>query len=343
MTSNILPVFISFSGCRQRCVYCNQHSITGQSSGDIISSAEGQIKKYLEISNKWDEVAFYGGSFTCLNQDIRKKLYDMADDAGIRNKRFSTSPDCVNDAVMAEAAERGVTTVEIGVQSLDDEVLKANNRPCDAVETTEAVKTAKKYIKNVACQIMTGMYKENFRSFSDTVDSVIGLMPEYVRIYPCVVLRDTELNRLYESGDYVPLPLDESLARSAYGLILLEAAGIDVIRIGLQDADDLKNSITAGAYHPAAGDMAKTIAFAVYYGLGFSIETDSRYMNVALGYGGYNKEHREDRVIIKEGAVPSLRSVCEKIAEYRDEDYKRFIQRETARHAQRLVSQTHNG
>ncbi|MGE4317280.1 MAG: radical SAM protein [Deferribacterales bacterium] len=343
MTSNILPVFISFSGCRQRCVYCNQNSITGQRPGEIISSAENQIRKYLEMSTNWDEIAFYGGSFTCLSPEIRKKLYDMADNAGIKSKRFSTSPDCVNDDVMREAEERGVLTVEIGVQSLDDEVLKANNRPCDAHDTIESVKTAKKYIRKVACQIMTGMYKENFRSFQDTVDKIIELTPEYVRIYPCVVLRDTELNRLYESGEYVPLPLEESLARSAYGLILLEAAGIDVIRIGLQDADDLKSAITAGAYHPAAGDMAKTIAFAVYYGMGHSIETDSRYMNVALGYGGYNKEHRDGKVIIKEGAVPSLRSVCEKIAEYRDEDYKRYIQRETARHAQRLVSQTDNG
>lgn len=343
MTSKILPVFISFAGCRQRCIYCNQNGITGLKPEEIIQSAQSQIDQYQKYSEKWEEIAFYGGSFTCLPVEIQLKLYKMADDAGIGVKRFSTGPDCINDENMALAAENGVKTVEIGVQSLDDAVLRANNRPCDAENTVKAVKTAQKHIKTVICQLMAGMYMENFRSFAETIHKVIDIKPQGVRIYPCMVLKDTELDRLYKSGDFLPLPFEESLARSIYGLMMFESNDIDVIRIGLQDGESLKESITAGHYHPAMGDLAKTAVYGMYFESGLLLETDKKYLNTAYGYGGLNRELAEGKVIIKEGAVPNIRHICKSIRENIHEDYKRFIQRKAAFHAERLVGETHNG
>jgi len=335
MKNRILPVFIPFAGCRQRCVYCSQNSITGHTSTEIISSAEQQIKENLEISGNWDELAYYGGSFTCLPEVLRMKLYALAHENGFQKLRFSTSPDCVTDANMAEAVQNGVETVEIGVQSLDDEVLRLNKRPCGVAETIKSLHTVKGHIKKLSAQIMTGMYGENFHSFDVTVDSVLSVKPDYVRIYPCVVLKDTELYFLWRSGDHVCLPLAETLARCAYGLILFEAAGIDVIRIGLQDAESMKEQIAAGEYHPATGDMAKTIAVAIYLGLGHNLVLDKKYINTAYGYNGYNRETCEGRLEIKDGAMPDIRAICQRITEV--ESYKRYIQRQAAFHAQRLV------
>lgn len=342
MKNRILPVFISFSGCRQRCVYCNQNSITGQSNTDILTSAVEQIKTYLNVSNNWTEIAFYGGSFTCLPVSIQQKLYDMAHETGIKDIRFSTSPDCVTDELLVLAAENGVTTVEIGVQSLNDVVLRMNNRPCDAEHTLQAVKTAKKYIKNTGVQIMTGMYGETFDNFADTVDKITELTPEYVRIYPCIVLKETELEKIYSSGGFKPLTLAESVARSAYAMILLESAGISVIRIGLQDADQMKESIAAGEYHPATGDMAKTIAVAIYLALGHNIAIDRRFLSAVYGYAGYNRDASQDRLIMEDDRQLCMRDVCKAITENISEDYKRNIQRETARHAERLIDKTIN-
>jgi histone acetyltransferase (RNA polymerase elongator complex component) len=335
MKNRILPVFIPFAGCRQRCVYCSQNSITGHSSSEIISSAERQINENLEISDSWGELAYYGGSFTCLSEELRLKLYSLAHRHGFRKLRFSTSPDCVTDENMAEAVQNGVETVEIGVQSLDDEVLRLNKRPCGAAETIKSLYTVRRHIKRLSAQIMTGMYGENFHSFDATVDAVLGVKPDYVRIYPCVVLKDTELYSLWQSGDHVPLPLAETLARCAYALILFEAKDIDVIRIGLQDAESMKEQIAAGEYHPATGDMAKTIAVAIYLGLGHNLVLDKKYINTAYGYNGYNRETCEGRLEIRDGAKPDIRTICKRIKEV--ESYKRYIQRQAAFHAQRLV------
>jgi histone acetyltransferase (RNA polymerase elongator complex component) len=341
MKNRILPVFIPFSGCRQRCVYCSQNSITGQSPSEIFSSVIQQIENYLKISGKWDELAYYGGSFTCLSNDLQQKLYSIAHGYGFRRLRFSTSPDCVTDENMSMAAENGVETVEIGVQSLDDEVLRLNKRPCGSAETIEALHTVKKHIKKLSAQIMTGMYGENFFSFVGTVEAVLGVKPDYVRIYPCVVLKDTELYSLWQSGDHIPLPLAETLARCVYAYILFESAGIEVIRMGLQDAESMKSQIAAGDYHPATGDIVKTIAVAIYIGLGHNLLLDRKYINMAYGYNGYNKDACEDRLEIKEGAKPDMRALCKRITEV--ESYKRYIQKQAAFHAQRLVGSTNNG
>lgn len=341
MKNRILPVFIPFAGCRQRCVYCSQNSITGHTSTEIVSSAERQIKDYLGISSNWDELAYYGGSFTCLPEALRLKLYSLAHRYGFRKLRFSTSPDCVTNENMAEAAENGVDTVEIGVQSLDGEVLRLNKRPCGAEETIEAMKTVKKHVGKLSAQIMTGMYGENFHSFDATVNALLDVKPDYVRIYPCVVLKDTELYSLWLSGDHIPLPLTETLARCAYAFILFEAAGIEVIRIGLQDAESMKEQIAAGEYHPATGDIVKTIAVAIYLGLGHNPVLDKKYINTAYGYNGYNRSACEGRLEMKDGAKPDLRTVCKRITEV--ESYKRYIQRQAAFHAQRLVGASDNG
>ena len=140
----ILPVFIPFAGCKHRCVYCNQYKITGALGGNIAESAASQIYQYLSFSSSWDELAFYGGSFSCLPERDRLALYKTAKENGFKVLRFSTTPDCITDEILLEAKQHGVKTIELGIQSLSERVLRLNKRPYSFEECVEAVKKVRR-------------------------------------------------------------------------------------------------------------------------------------------------------------------------------------------------------
>jgi len=291
---------------------------------------------------KWTELAFFGGSFTCLPVNIRHDLYAVAQETGIRTLRFSTSPDCVNEEVLAEAVENNVEIVELGVQSLDDEVLKANRRPYTSGECMEAFKLVKKHVKKAGIQLMTGLYKETDQAFTETVNRALLMNADYARIYPCVVLSGTELAEKFASGEHRPVSLADSVARCAYAYILLTAAGTDVIRVGLHDSLSVKESAVGGAYHPAMGELVKTVAMATFFKMGHKIKLDHKYLNVAYGYGGILKKMNRDNVTVKAGEKPDFRDICRKITESLGEDSQRKLKEQTVSHAERLVSETNN-
>jgi histone acetyltransferase (RNA polymerase elongator complex component) len=341
MKNKILPVFISFAGCTSRCIYCNQHRITGVKPENIISSAEEQIQKYMSYQTDWDEIAFYGGSFTCIPLVIRQKLYELAHNAGFFKIRFSTSPDCINEKVLDEAVKNGVHTVELGVQSLDDEVLQANRRPYTSEECISAFKKIKEKIPKTGIQLMAGLYKDDFDKYADTIDRALGMGADYARIYPCAVLEDTVLAELFRSGDYTPLELSEALSLCSYAYILLTASGCEVIRIGLH-SDGVESGILAGGYHPAMGDMVKTVAMLIYVSMGGKIEVEQKYLNIAYGYGGVLKEMFTGSVSMKNGAKPDFKSICTTIMEKTGENYKRKLKEQTDNFAKRLIDKTNH-
>jgi len=342
MKNKILPVFISFAGCTSRCIYCNQNKITGIKSSDVIKSAENQINENLKYDVQWSELAYYGGSFSCLPADIRHGLYELAHNSGINRLRFSTSPDCISEDILTEAVDNRVKTIELGVQSLDDLVLKANKRPYDSAQFMRSYKLVREHVETVGIQLMTGLHKETFDSFAETVDKAVMLNADYARIYPCVVLAGTELAELHEHKEYVPLTIAEAVARCAYGYILLTASGCEVIRIGLQDSDSVRESALAGAYHPAMGDMAKTVAMQTYFFLGGKIQVDPSYINIAYGYGGILKNMHNGQIEIKAGEKPDFSKIAKAIKENLGEDYKRKLQEQTHRFAERLISETND-
>lgn len=342
MKNRILPVFITFAGCTSRCVYCNQHRITGVRPSNVISSARQQISECLSMDAKWTELAFYGGSFSCLPDGIRSELYKLAKETGINTLRFSTSPDCINQKILDESVRNGVKTIELGVQSLDDTVLKANKRPYLASECEAAFAHVKTAVEHAGIQLMTGLYKEDFNSFAKTVDRAVMMRADYARIYPTVVIEETELADLWRTGEYVPLTLADAVARCAYGFILLSASGCDVIRVGLHDSLSVRESALAGAYHPAMGDMVKTVVVQTFINTMGEICVDQRYLNVAYGYGGYLKKLYRENVFIKEGVKPDFKDMSKEIVRVLSEDYKRKLQEQTACYAERLVDSTNN-
>jgi histone acetyltransferase (RNA polymerase elongator complex component) len=255
----IIPFFIPHWGCPHQCVFCNQKNITGQFASIEASSIPHTIAEYVKTSDPDEpvQVAFYGGSFTALGIDMQKSYLEAVRpfilSGQIKSIRLSTRPDKINREILALLKGYHVQTIELGVQSMDDHVLALSGRGHNAVDTENAVKLLRKYDFIVGLQLMPGLPGDSAEKFIDTVNKTIALKPDFVRMYPLLVIKDTPLEGLYTTGQYTPLSLDEAVSLCGEALIKFEQAGIEVIRIGLQPTKELgkPGTILAGPYHPA--------------------------------------------------------------------------------------------
>jgi histone acetyltransferase (RNA polymerase elongator complex component) len=262
----IIPFFIPHSGCPHQCVFCNQKNITGQTNPVAPSAIPQKITEYLAISGSDGpaHVAFYGGSFTALPIETQKAYLAAVQPfihAGqIAGIRLSTRPDCITNEILSLLKEHHVTTIELGVQSMDDVVLARSGRGHTATDTVNAVRLIISHDFLLGLQLMPGLPGDSTDCFMKTVDSVIRLKPDFVRIYPSLVIKDTPLEDLYTSGRYLPLSLDDAVMLCRGALERFEQAGIDVIRIGLQPTEELEKSgtIIAGPYHPAFRQLVES-------------------------------------------------------------------------------------
>lgn len=175
--------------------------------------------------------------------------------------RLSTRPDYIDDEVLSILKEYGVTTIELGAQSMDDNVLTANNRGHSAQDVIDASKLIKHYGFNLGLQMMTGLYKASFESDINTAKEFVKLSPDCVRIYPTVIMKDTELADLYLSKEYVPYTLDESVELCAQIIEMFYENDIEVIRVGLHYSDSLIDGSIGGNYHPAFKELCENKIF----------------------------------------------------------------------------------
>ncbi len=259
----VIPVFIPHQGCPQNCLFCNQVSISGQkiSSQDDIELVQSTVSLWLGrcARQKHTEVAFYGGSFTCLDKERQRSLLGAVQPyikAGVvQSIRLSTRPDCIDDDVCAFLKEYGVRTVELGVQSLDDRVLQAAWRGHSAADSFRAVRTIQKAGIKLGIQLMPGLPLETTCSWMRTVKEVLHLQPDCVRIYPTLVIGGSGLASDYKNGSYVPMSMNRALALCCRAKELFDVAGIKILRMGLQASETLEEQLLAGPYHPAFGEM----------------------------------------------------------------------------------------
>lgn len=228
-----------------------------------------QIEERLKAvhRDRWIEVAFFGGSFTALPAAVQRDLLSPAhlalEQGRIHAIRLSTRPDCINGSIIANLKKHGVSIVELGVQSLDDNVLLKACRGHNSQDVIEATRLLKKSKIQCGLQLMPGLPGEDWISLLATVRKMIELRPDFVRIYPTIVIKDTVLAEQYSQGTYQPLTLSAAVARSAYMKLVFEQAGIAVIRTGLQATEELdsKASVIAGPYHPAFGELVDSHIF----------------------------------------------------------------------------------
>lgn len=259
----ILPLFISFQGCPQQCVYCNQNEITG-SSGMTPDLAGQEIKKASQEMTDF-QVAFYGGSFTALDRDLQFAYFNQVQaylGKEVNSIRLSTRPDAIDQDHIGDLKSMGLRTIELGAQSMDPKVLDQSLRGHSDQDVVEAVEVIKSLDLELGIQQMLGLPAENWESFKDSVDKICRLKPDFVRIYPTLVLKETPLARLYENKSYTPLSLEEALEWASYAYRRYRKEGIDVIRIGLQATDriNFQGDLLAGPFHPSLGQMVKSRA-----------------------------------------------------------------------------------
>ena len=253
----IIPVFLPFAGCSQICVFCDQKGITGSSKLPDVSEVAAIVDAHLATWRRGGriEIAFYGGSFTGLPDDVQRQYLSVAQayiaDGRVDSVRVSTRPDYINGSGVDMLTGFGVDTVELGAQSMSDDVLRASGRGHDAPATARAAAILKAAGIKTGIQIMPGLPRDTAQSALDTVDKVIGLAPDFVRIYPAVVLKDTELHRMYLRGAYRPWDLDEMVGLCAQAASRFARARIPIIRMGLPASEGLAERFVAGPYHPS--------------------------------------------------------------------------------------------
>ncbi|MBN1905812.1 MAG: radical SAM protein [Deltaproteobacteria bacterium] len=265
----IIPVFIPFLGCPHKCIFCRQDRITGQTNNhvraeDVTGLIEQALRspKYKTAASR--EVAFYGGTFTSLQTGYMSELLGAVEpyikDKMIDSIRISTRPDEIDAGRLELIRSYGVTTVELGVQSMNNDVLRKSGRGHTAEHTVNAIALLKKHGFKTGVQLMPGLPGDSCDIFQATVESAIGLAPDMARIYPAIVIKGTGLAELYRAGKYKPLSLDEAVSICSVSCMRLEENGIKVIRMGLMSTPSLleEGEILAGPWHDAFGFLVRS-------------------------------------------------------------------------------------
>ena len=240
---SIIPVFVPHLGCPNDCVFCNQRRISGAQEPAGVENVKNAIESAAALPRNGAkrQLAFYGGSFTAML-------------AG-----WSTRPDAIDGAVLARLKRYGVETIELGAQSLCDEILLLSGRGHTAEDVVSASKQIKAAGFRLILQMMTGLPGDSVERTVDTAKKIIALHPDGVRIYPTVIVRDTALYDLWQAGEYKEHTVADAVEYCAAIVPLFEAAGIPIIRLGLNPTDDLSGGdAVGGAYHPALGELVRS-------------------------------------------------------------------------------------
>ena len=262
-----IPIFVPHIGCPNDCVFYNQKKITGKdtdvSSDDIKETIEKHLKT-LPKSDRIVEVAFFGGSFTGIDFILQGQFlsvaYEYIKSGQIDGIRLSTRPDYIDINILEQLKKYGVTTIELGVQSLDDNVLKASNRGHSADDVYNAVNLIREYNFSLGLQMMTGLPEDNDEISIQTANKIISLHPDFVRIYPTLVLKETKLEKMYLEGEYAPQELDDAVSLCKKLLLLFTNANIPVIRIALQTTDEISpnGSLVAGPFNSQFRELVES-------------------------------------------------------------------------------------
>jgi histone acetyltransferase (RNA polymerase elongator complex component) len=260
----IIPVFIPHHGCPHRCVFCDQTAITGVSAATIRPDAiRDQITSFLSGMNSKHatQIAFYGGNFLGLkDEDITSLLSEAVSFVAMGRAdgiRFSTRPDTIDKARLALLSPFPVQTIELGAQSMDDGVLVQACRGHLASDTKEAVGLLRENGYEIGIQLMVGLPGDDEVISIETARQVVSLAPDFVRIYPTVVLKNSPLAKLLKRGEYTPWNLERTVALVKELFLIFKEKKIPVIRMGLQASEELDKggNILAGPYHPAFGHL----------------------------------------------------------------------------------------
>ncbi len=250
----IIPVFFPNSGCRHRCVFCNERMATMKGAPIDLKSAVEEAYGFYR-GDRDSELALYGGTFTAMKnwREILEKSHEIVKNMGMKGIRISTRPDEIDDPVFL--AEHGVVLVELGVQSMCEEVLKLSGRNHSAEDVRVSVEKLKKNGIKVSLHLMTGLPGDSKGRSIFSAFEVAGMNPDGVRIHPTLVLKNTKLEREYLEGRYLPQSLDGAVDRVADMVAIFKDDKISVERLGMYQDGKTVSNVAAGPYHPAFGEL----------------------------------------------------------------------------------------
>ena len=267
----IIPFFLMNRGCPHRCIFCNPEKTAGPNPARISKERfEDRVRSHLQTARGRSEdieIAFYGGNFTGLAPAEQIRLLTLAGrfiaSGRVRSIRISTRPDHIDADRLALLKAYRVRTIEIGAQSMVDGILQAARRGHSAADVERAVAAIQREGLAASVHLMAGLPEERREDFESSVERVIRLRPDMVRIHPTLVLAGTPLAERYRDGNYEPLGLPEALGRCKYALRRFAEASIPVIRVGLQSTPEIEKpgSILAGPYHPAFRSIVESSLF----------------------------------------------------------------------------------
>lgn len=311
MKHSNIPIFIPELACPHQCIFCNQAKISGQQVIPQPEDIPSIVDTYLNTMNDGREVeiAFFGGSFTGIPLDLQErylqKAYKYLQEGKICGIRLSTRPDYINPSVIDLLKRYGVTTIELGAQSTNDDVLMASGRG----HKSDAIRQAADKILcagfHLGLQMMIGLPHDTYERSQQTVEDIISLGADNTRIYPTLVIKGTQLAKLYELGRYTPLDLDTAVDWAKDFYLRFESAGINILRVGLHASEELthEKSLLAGPYHKSFKELMMTKIWAEILNKelnGISnkeirLEVNPSQINFVWGYAGQNKKIFEEK------------------------------------------------
>lgn len=258
-----IAIFVPHAGCPHACSFCNQKTITAQET--LPRAAEVQricAQAFAEIPDRRNtEVAFFGGSFTAIDRSYMLELLEAVQpflgEDGFAGIRISTRPDCISREVLDILKAYGVTAIELGAQSMCGHVLRANDRGHTVQDVLDACVLIREYGFSLGLQMMVGLYRSSLEDERSTVNKIVEIRPDTVRIYPVVLLKHTKLAALYAAGRYALLSFEAVVDFCAEALGLFAENGIAVIKCGLHASEFVEQDMVAGFYHPAFRELCE--------------------------------------------------------------------------------------
>lgn len=262
----VIPIFIPHKGCPFDCIFCNQKRISGQLEEMTLDKMHNIIREHLQTLDRdtFVEIGFYGGSFTglplALQESYLQAVSPYIREGRVRHIKLSTRPDYITEDILDLLAAYNVRTIELGVQSLDEEVLRQSCRGHSAEDVYKACSLIGQYKITLGIQTMIGLPGDSREKDLQTAQAIAALSPQLARIYPTLVIRNTYLEKMYQEGRYKPLELEEAVDTCAGMLEIFETHHIQVIRVGLQPTENISSGadVIAGPFHPAFRQLVES-------------------------------------------------------------------------------------
>lgn len=266
----VIPIFVPHLGCDNDCIFCNQKSISGQTKKLTVKEVKSTIEECLKSFKDeyaYKEIAFFGGSFTGIEikeqEALLQTAYEYIKNKKVQSIRVSTRPDYIDKKILKMLKKYGVKIIELGVQSTNDYILKRASRGHTFEDVKRASKLIRRYRFTLGHQMMVGLPDSTRLDELNTAKDLAKLKPKIMRIYPVLVIKNTELAKEYEKGEYEPLTLNQAIERCTELYYFFNNKKINVIRMGLQATDLISNpkssksEVVAGPYHEAFGQLVE--------------------------------------------------------------------------------------